>query len=103
MMFLATYNEGNERIAEVFLEHQYFFNKTFSPDTDPKIEMNFSLGNGSYKDKKNKLHDMAVEISHLISNLNGLTWYEMIIISNWFERNGKRYGLLREFRAEGIC
>ena len=31
------------------------------------------------------------------------SWEEMIITQGYFERQGRRYGLLKEFRAEGIC
>ena len=55
-----------------------------------------------YQKEKERAREMAVEYS----NTRGETQMymsEYAEICNKFERLGRRYGLLREFRENGIC
>lgn len=33
----------------------------------------------------------------------GLAWNQAAAIANYFEENGRRYGLLKDFRENAIC
>ena len=55
----------------------------------------------SYKDKKAAVRDEAIEFSNDCGEL-GLSWWDVAHISDHFETLGRRYGLLREFRENGI-
>lgn len=54
----------------------------------------------TYDARKQYLRALAVEYSWM--DLGGLSYGELAEISAFFERNGKRYGLLEEFRENAI-
>ena len=51
---------------------------------------------------KGQAQDLAINFQHFSSNFS-LSWGECAWIGEYFERLGKRYGLLKEFRENGIC
>ena len=55
-----------------------------------------------YQKAKAQAREMAVEFSNNQGDMT-LSWAECAEIGNKFERMGRRYGLLREFRENGIC
>lgn len=55
-----------------------------------------------YQKAKANAREKAVEYSYQRGEMN-LSWYEYAEITSKFERLGRRYGLLREFRENGIC
>lgn len=54
-----------------------------------------------YTDKKDAIRNKAIELSHY--DLEGISYGELAVIQDFFERYGKRYGLLTEFHENGIC
>lgn len=59
----------------------------------------------SYQERKNSLRDLAIDFQY---NNDGetdiqLSMYEIGVIEHFFERMGRKYGLLREFRENAIC
>lgn len=56
----------------------------------------------SYKDRKNDLREKAIEYQHSFYDFCNWSYYELSIIQDFFEKNGKRYGLLKEFIDNGI-
>lgn len=54
----------------------------------------------TYADKKAFLRDLAIQYSWF--DCDGLSYGELAEINAFFERNGKRYGLLEEFRENAI-
>ena len=59
-----------------------------------------SLSN--YERKQCLLRECAWNYQNMQAEFS-LSWGEYCEISAWFEKMGKRYGLLREFRENGIC
>lgn len=51
---------------------------------------------------KGQARDQAIETQIIISN-NNFSYYELMIITNHFEKTGKKFGLLDEFKENGIC
>lgn len=56
----------------------------------------------TYKDRKGDLLNKAIEYSNSVG-LICMSMGEFAIIQDFFEKNGKRYGLLEEFRENAIC
>ena len=54
-----------------------------------------------YTDKKEAIRNKAIELSHY--DLEGIGYGELAVIQEFFERYGKRYGLITEFHENGIC
>ena len=65
----------------------------------------FEINGRNYKERKNSLRDLAIDFQ--IANDGDtdvqLSMGEIGAASAFFERMGKRYGLLREFRENWIC
>ena len=56
----------------------------------------------TYQDKKTDLENKAKEYQNTCFDFCGFSYGELAIIESFFERNGKRYGLLTEFRENCI-
>jgi len=51
---------------------------------------------------KEQAIDQAIQIDKEISEKQNISYYEIITISEHFEKVGKKFGLLDEFRENGI-
>ena len=51
---------------------------------------------------KEKARDQAIETQTIISD-NNFSYYELMVISEHFEKTGKKFDLLDEFKENGIC
>lgn len=54
-----------------------------------------------YQTKKDEARRKAIDWQLDFSNHN-YSWYELMKFSEYFYKLGKRYGLLKEFRENGI-
>ena len=54
----------------------------------------------TYAERKENLRQLAVEIQ--LQDCGGLSYEEEAILCDFFKKQGKRYGLLREFEENGI-
>lgn len=59
------------------------------------------LQGNTYNDKKTALRDQAIEYS-LCGNFT-IYGSELCELENYFYKYGRRYGLLKEFKNNGIC
>lgn len=55
----------------------------------------------SYKERKAEIRQAAIEFQHEVIE-NELAWWDIAHIQERFEKMGKRYGLIHEFRENGI-
>lgn len=74
---------------------------TFNPYTKATCIIDFTIHGKTYQKKKASLENMAVEYSN--NQAPGLAWNQAAAIAGYFEENGRRYGLLKEFRENAIC
>ena len=54
-----------------------------------------------YNKRKEKLRDEAIQWSYDTSE-GTMSYYDLMVKQSYFYEQGKRYGLLREFRENGI-
>ena len=102
-MYYGRYvNEKGETRDGIYYRLEEFYKDTFSPLSDQNILIKFSVHGKRFIDKQNSLRNLAIEWSYLRDD-STLSWLEISIINQWFEKNGRRYGLLREFRENAIC
>lgn len=78
-----------------------FFDDTFSPAVQELEKVVFVVRRGTYAEQKTQVHDIAVAVSNM--DCSGLSWSELFHLGEWFNKFGRRFGLLREFRENGIC
>lgn len=55
-----------------------------------------------YQFKKEALRNFAIEYQNRFSEIVS-SWYDCSFWSNFFEKYGRKYGLLNEFHENGIC
>ena len=56
----------------------------------------------NYQKQKERVRNEAIEWQLDFDNHN-YSWGELAVFGDYFYTMGKRYGLLREFRDNGIC
>lgn len=55
----------------------------------------------SYKERKEKAREKAIEWQLNFEN-NNYSYYDLMLWGDYFYNLGKRYGLLKEFKENGI-
>lgn len=55
----------------------------------------------NYQNKKQRIRNMAISWQQDISN-NSYSYEEFILFQDMFKRLGRRFGLLKEFKENGI-
>ena len=73
-----------------------FHKATFSPSVEYELVVLGNLKGKTYIEKQEELRGKAIDYQNV--DVGGLSYGELNIIQEYFERYGKRYGLLREFR-----
>ena len=56
----------------------------------------------TYQEKKKKARETAIEWQERLVE-QSISYGELVIAQSVFEQLGRRYGLLTEFRENGIC
>ena len=93
--------ETNEEKMFMFDTYEEYFNETFSPWVEISFATDFRIKGKTYADRKEFVRNIAIEYSN--NGAFGLSWGEVATVSDMFYKLGKRYGLLKEFKENGIC
>ena len=56
----------------------------------------------NYRQRQSQAREKAIEWQCDFSN-SSYSYLELVEYQNYFEKLGRRYGLLKEFRENGIC
>lgn len=56
----------------------------------------------TYQERKKKMREKAIEWQERLVE-QSISYGELVIAQSVFEQLGRRYGLLTEFRENGIC
>lgn len=72
------------------------------PETEVLTIIDFTIHGKDYKSRKASCEQVAIDFSN-DGDTTGLFYSDLWHISDWFYRNGKRYGLLKEFIENGLC
>ena len=104
-LFIAKYELDNEQHNYIYENNIYgwgeYHRDTFSPNTENIEILVLSIKGKTYTEKKASAESIAIDWSH---NFMGLNWSygELAEVYNFFEKVGKRYGLLKEFKENCI-
>lgn len=93
--------ETNDEYMSTFTSWSEYHTATFSPLIDVLFITDFKVKGKTYADRKEFVRQLAINYSN--NQAFGLSWGEVAMVSNNFYELGKRYGLLNEFRENGIC
>lgn len=105
-MFLGKYELDNKEYNYIYIKKNggwnAFYKDTFSPLTKNIETLNLVVKGKNYKEKQDYLRDLAIDYQY---NFSSLSWSygELLDIQDFFYKNGKRYGLLKEFKENAIC
>jgi hypothetical protein len=105
-MFIGVYKLEGKIYNNIYDNNRYgwdaYHSDTFSPDTEFIGILEFKTHGKTYEEIKYNLEDLAKEYQLYYSHYSW-SWGEIATITNYFYTMGKRYGLLKEFRENGIC
>lgn len=91
----------NEETMYTFDSWKEYHTATFSPLIDVLFITDFKVKGNTYEDRKAFVRDLAIDYSN--NQSCGLSWSEVAYVGDMFYKLGKRYGLLKEFKENGIC
>lgn len=100
MIFAAYHDEnGNERATTFDFWDQVnsFF---FLPCLNPVFVTDFKVTGKTYAERKENARNIAIDVQAF--SWLGLYWSECADIGDALETMGKKYGLIREFRENGV-
>ena len=101
-MFYAKYRDINgEEVAKLYDLPEEYYADTFSPEVEPLTVIDFSVKGKNYRERQSSVRETAIDFQ--IADEGGLSMEELGRILNWFHEQGKRYGLLKEFRENAIA
>ena len=102
--FLAIFDDPQgKRHLGIYYDWSKYHEDIWNPNCKQVFLMDLSVVKGkTYSEKKKCLHDKAIEFSNYRSELYPLSYSESQVITEFFSRYGKRYGLINEFRENGI-
>ena len=99
--FIATISRNGKTETSLYYYFSDFYRDTFSPETEIVNYIPLIVSGRNYQEKQNSLRETAVEFSN--AELSDMAFSEWAAIGYFFETNGRRYGLLKEFRENAIC
>ena len=101
-MFVAIYKDaGGSICGGVYNGFAKYIADTFSPDCEGLFLWDMKSHGNTYGERKASVQDAAIEWSNV--EKPDLSFGELADIQGAFERLGKTYHLLDEFRENAIC
>ena len=101
-MLLAKFTIKGKTTTELYFDSwKQYFSDTFSPETEVIELLEFKTTGKTYAERKANARQIAIDFQ--TGEFEGLSYYELHLIEQFFEKVGKRYGLLEEFKENGIC
>ncbi len=101
-MFYAKYREINgEEVAKLYDRGEDYARDTFSPLVEPLAVIDFSVKGKNYRERQSSVEQIAKDFQ--TADIGGLYMSDYARIGEWFSTQGKRYGLLKEFRENAVC
>lgn len=99
------YDKNGNYIAKlrecVLVNYDEFFTDTFCTECEYEITGWSILRKGNWMLQKERARERAIATQNIVSKGN-LTYAELAIIGRQLEKMARRYGLVREFRENGI-
>ena len=101
-MFYAKYRDINgEEVAKLYDRGEDYARDTFSPLVEPLTVIDFSVKGKNYRERQSSVQTIAMDFQ--TADIGGLFMSDYARIGEWFSTQGKRYGLLKEFRENAVC
>lgn len=102
MLLATTFDERTNKTETTLFDSWNEYHKSvFSPAIDTLSIIPLSVHGKTYAERKASAEQIAIDFSHC--ECYGISYMELAIVSAFFEKIGKRYGLLSIFRENCIC
>lgn len=99
---IARFRRGLSEHTKIFVTWESVNRELFSPETELIEAVALEPPKGkTYQERKRDLQEKAVSFSHLVPGMV-LTYGEISYMQDYFEKYGRIYGFLKEFRENGI-
>lgn len=104
MMLFAKIKRGEQREENFYRSWSEYYADTFSPEVETLVLLPFETHGKTYAERKESLRNLAIDFQHSDDGDADLwlSYRELDDIGYYFNRMGRRYGLLREFRENAI-
>lgn len=100
-IFYAEWRDENEQLrGGLYFSWDEYHRDTFSPLAHDHRLIVFETHGRTYKERKEDVRNTAIEWSNMLQI--GLHWSDVATIGAWFEKMGRRYGLIEEFRENVV-
>lgn len=86
--------------ASIFDTWHEYHAATFSPDCTVSACIPLQLHGSTYAARKDSLRTIAQDIQR--ADNGGMSYSEVATLDRWLTTNARRYGLVNEFRDNGI-
>lgn len=93
--------ETGNHFGGIYLDAKYLDQFTWTPMNEVVSIVVFKVTGKTYAERQNSLRDVAIDFQYAVTDFE-MFMSEWAIVSDWFTKMGKRYGLLREFRENAI-
>lgn len=101
-MFYVIYKE-NDNLKTDFMNNQDFIQKfLFSAGAALIKFIDLSISEKDYLSRQNHVRDIAIEYQNLFWNGFDMSYGDLFEFSAYFEKQAKKYGLVHEFKENGI-
>lgn len=101
-MFYAKYRDINgEEVAKLYDRGEDYARDMFSPLVEPLTVIDFSVKGKNYRERQSSVETTARDFQ--AADIGGLFMSDYARIGDWFSTQGKRYGLIKEFRENAVC
>lgn len=102
-MLYGIYDLNGERHCG-FYDYKTWYHETFCPDVSIKLILDLTVHGKTYAERKEDVRCKALDFQDLFAMYDvPMSWGECVTWSDYFTEQGKRFGLLSEFRENGIC
>lgn len=101
-MFFGVYKNDADEICGGFYDYEEWYKDTFSPSTVVLENIDLTVHGKTYADRKEDVRNKAIDYQNIPALGMSLYMSEVAIFGEYFAAQGKRYGLLREFRENAI-
>ena len=105
-MFIGCYTLDGKQYNAIYYGnikgHKLWIEDTFSPYTKDIETLDFTIKGKTYQERQDNARQLAIDWQ---LNFSYLSWSysELAEITSYFEKIGKRFGLLKEFKENAIC
>lgn len=102
MKSIIVYREHNNIIGGLYTDISYKTAASEVGENNILYYIPLVISGNTYQDRKEDIRNKAIEYQNTYYDFGDYSYGELSIINEFFERAGRRYGLLNEFITEGI-